>query len=124
MHSCIGKVGISHPVCRRFHCGPQILSSHSHPDRTESTFGLRKKQLAQEGDTFSALQAKRAGTGALFLCFASAQSICWPGAITLTCWGNTMDHQLDVPVHLSHRAGRVHTAARDCVQRGTRALEK
>lgn len=47
-----------------------------------------------------------------------------PGTVTPTCWGNAMDHQLDVPVYLSHRAGRVHAAARGCVQRGTRALEK
>lgn len=45
MHSCIGKVGISHPVCRRFHRGPQIISSHSHPERTESSSGLRKSKL-------------------------------------------------------------------------------
>lgn len=36
---------------------------------------VKEKQLAQEGDTFPALQAKRAGTGALLRCFASAQSI-------------------------------------------------
>lgn len=36
----------------------------------------QEEQLAQEGDTFSALQAKRAGSRAPFLCFASAQSIC------------------------------------------------
>ena len=45
MHSCIGKVGISHPVCRRFHCGPWIPSSCYHPDRTESISGLRKSSL-------------------------------------------------------------------------------
>lgn len=35
-----------------------------------------------------------------------------------------MDHQLDVPVYLSHWASRVHTTARGCVQGGTRTLER
>lgn len=43
MHSCIRKVHTSHLVCRKFHCGPWILSSHSHADTMES--GLRKSSL-------------------------------------------------------------------------------
>lgn len=122
-HSCMVKAGISHPVCRRFHCGPWILSSHSHPDRTDSSSGLRKSSLLRR-ETPSLLFKQR-GQG-LELCSAALHqhSPLVPGAVTLTCWGNTVDHQLDVSVYLSHRAGRVHATARGCIQRGTRTLAK
>lgn len=62
IHSCVRKVGTSHPVRRRFHCGPWILSSHSHPDRTVSSSGLRKSSLLRK--EIPSLLFKQRGQGA------------------------------------------------------------
>lgn len=111
-----------HMVCRRFHCGPWILSLYFHPYRTESSSGLRKSCLLRREIPLSSSKDGREQSSVPLLYISTVHLL--PGAITHTCWGNTMDHQLDVSVYLSHRAGRVHTTARGSVQRGTRTLEK
>lgn len=112
-------------LVRRFPCGPWIFSAHCHSGKRESSSRLWKAVCS--GGLIPSLLLKQGGQRAELYSSASYQHSTvnlLSGAVTPTCWGNTMDHQLDVPVYLSHRAGRVHATAGGCVQRGTRTLKK
>lgn len=52
--------------------------------------------------------------------FLSSVATCM--SLRLTCLWHSMNHQLDVSVHLAHRTGWIHTAARSCLQGGARTL--